>query len=93
MGLMTRHNRMVRERERLKKLSRPVPMKVEQEPTPEYKPTFEDQVRALGLSRTEINLMTKDKLQQIASDFGVEDAFEMSGATIKRMMLSAIEED
>ena len=94
MGMMTRHNRMVRAREAEKAASRLVPKKpVEENHSEEVNLTFEEQVRALGLSRTEINLMNKDKLQKIAADLGVKDAYEMSGAAIKRMMLDAIVEE
>ncbi len=51
-----------------------------------------DGVKALGLSRTEINRLTTAELQKMASDLGVENADEMSGGSIKRMFISALEE-
>lgn len=93
MGMMTRHNRMVRERERAKALSRPVPgREVAEEKVAEKEISFGDRVKALGLSRTEINRLNVAELQKIATDLGVEDASEMSGSSIKRMMIDALEE-
>lgn len=65
---------------------------VHEEAEAQVEASFSDKVKALGKSRTEINLMKTAELQEIAKDLGVENAEEMSGAAIKRLLIEALED-
>ena len=52
--------------------------------------SFNEKVKALGLSKTEINRKPVAELQEIAKSLGVDE--EMSGNQIKKMLCGALED-
>lgn len=54
--------------------------------------SFADKVKALGLSKTEINRKSTADLQEIAKELGVAGYDEMSGNQIKKMLTEALED-
>ena len=92
MGMMTRRNVKARVA-----LAAPAEKKVEEvketKPIEEVKEaSLEEKVKASGLSKTEINRMSTAELQELAKDFGVADAEEMSGNQIKKLLNGAMED-
>jgi hypothetical protein len=85
MGMMTRRNA----RARAAQTARPVEVRTETRPAAV---SLEDKVRNSGLKRTEIMRMTTSELQELAADFGVKNATEMSGNQIKKMLSAAYED-
>ena len=54
--------------------------------------SFADKVKALGLSKTEINRKSTADLQEMAKELGVANYDEMSGNQIKKMLVEALED-
>ena len=54
--------------------------------------SFADKVKALGLSKTEINRKSTADLQEMAKELGVANYDEMSGNQIKKMLTEALED-
>lgn len=49
--------------------------------------TFETQDNGAQYNRTEINRMTTAELQSLAAQNGVDGAFEMTGAELKKILI------
>ena len=54
--------------------------------------SLEEKVKSSGLTKTDINRMSTAELQEVAKNFDVRDAEEMSGNQIKKMLNSALED-
>lgn len=54
--------------------------------------SLEEKVKSSGLTKTDINRMSTAELQEVAKNFDVKDAEEMSGNQIKKMLNSALED-
>lgn len=84
MGMMTRRN--------VKARGASAPLPYVETDTLEYEDDFNERVRNSGLRRTEINRMTTAELHEVAKGFDIEGAEEMSGNSIKRMLIAALED-
>ena len=54
--------------------------------------SLEEKVKSSGLTKSDINRMSTAELQELAKDFGVADAEEMSGNQIKKLLNGAMED-
>ena len=54
--------------------------------------SLEEKVKSSGLTKSDINRMSTAELQDLAKDFGVADAEEMSGNQIKKLLNGAMED-
>lgn len=54
--------------------------------------SLEEKVKSSGLTKSDINRMSTAELQEVAKDFGVADAEEMSGNQIKKLLNGAMED-
>lgn len=54
--------------------------------------SLSDKVKSSGLTKSDINRMTTAELQEVAKNFGVKEAEEMSGNQIKKMLNGALED-
>ncbi len=85
MGMMTRRNVKAR-------VALAAPAVVEKKVEESVEVSLNDKVKTSGLSKTEINRMSTAELQELAKDFGVADAEEMSGNQIKKLLNGAMED-
>ena len=85
MGMMTRRNVKAR-------VASAAPAVVEKKVEEPVEVSLNDKVKTSGLSKTEINRMSTAELQELAKDFGVKDAEEMSGNQIKKLLNGALED-
>lgn len=87
MGMMTRRN--VKARVATAALAeKKAEVKVEEK----KEVSLSEKVKDSGLNKTEINRMSTAELQELAKDFGVKDAEEMSGNQIKKLLNGAMED-
>ena len=85
MGMMTRRNVKAR-------AISVAPAVVEKKVVKKEVTSLVDKIKAKGLSKTDINKMSTADLQKLAKEFGIEDADELSGNQIKKMLNGALGE-
>lgn len=66
--------------------------KVEKKVEKKEELSLSDKVKSSGLTKSDINRMTTAELQEVAKNFGVKEAEEMSGNQIKKMLNGALED-